>query len=90
MPDGRGGGTAEESFAQVEEREIEAAQGAESKEDGGVSGGIVDGGGDVGDLDGVCCADWDVDLVVAGAWGEGLIVGEPEVERAREEIDRVL
>lgn len=46
----------------------EVAEGAEDEEDGDVGGGVVDGGGGVGDEDGVGGACWDVDLVVSGAW----------------------
>lgn len=45
----------------------QVAQRAEEKEDGYVGGCVVDGCGGVGDVDGVCCAGFDVDLVVSGA-----------------------
>lgn len=57
--------------AQVLQRRVEVAQRAQEEEDGGVGGGGVDGGGDVRDADRGRGAGGDVDLVVAGAWGEG-------------------
>lgn len=47
--------------------EGEVAEGAEDEEDGDVGGGVVDGGGGVGDEDGVGGACWYVDLVISGA-----------------------
>lgn len=70
MTEGRRGFAAEETFAEIDEGEVEATEGSEGEEDGGVGSGIVDGGGDVGNFDTVVGADRDVDLVVAGACGK--------------------
>ena len=58
------------TFAQVHERGGEHAEGTEHEEEGGVGGGCVDGGGDVGHMDTGFCAVGNVALVVSGAWFE--------------------
>ena len=78
MPEGRGGCAFPGFLAQGYEWGGEVAEGAEEEEERGVGGGGVDGGGHVGDVDGTGGARGDVDLVVAGAWGErerGLEIG---------------
>ena len=52
---------------------VVVAEGAEDQEHGCVGGCVVDGVGDVGDVDAVGGAGGDVDLVVAGAWGEVML-----------------
>lgn len=71
MTEGRRSLAAEETFAEIGEGKVEGTEGAEGEENAGVGGGVVDGGGDVGDSDVVGRADGDVDLVVAGACGRG-------------------
>lgn len=57
-------------FAEGLHARIEVAQGADDQEHVYVGGGVVDGGGDIGDADGGLAegAGVNVDLVVSGAW----------------------
>lgn len=56
------------SRAEGRHRDGEVAEGAEDEENGDVGGGVVHGGGDVGDEDVAGGAGGYVDLVVAGTW----------------------
>ena len=67
---------------------IEGAEGAEDEEHGCVGCGVVDGGGDIGDMDGVGCAGGDVDLVVTGAWGEEWLVSCSSARIRMEFVER--
>ena len=58
--------------AQSDHGSVEGAQGAEDEEDGCVGCGVVDGGRDVGDVDGVGGTGRHVKLVVAGTWERGI------------------
>ena len=73
MTEGRRSLATEQAFTEINEGKVEATEGTKSEEDTGVGGGVVHSGGNIGDLDVAGGADRHVDLVVAGAWRQGLV-----------------
>ena len=60
---------------------IEVTKGAENEEDCCVCGCIIDGCGDVGDVDTVFGACWNVNLVIAGSYIRGTVRKALQLER---------